>query len=141
MGRMSDAAYAARKEVARVHRELYRALEQGDLAAMEALWADDECVRCVHPGGEALVGREAVLASWRAIFASPGTLRVALEDVAVELRGDVAWVSCVERLRQTLDDERYESAAAATNLFVRAADGWRLVCHHASPIQRRFFGG
>lgn len=29
----------------------YDALEQGDLAQLMAVWADDEDIVCIHPGG------------------------------------------------------------------------------------------
>ena len=45
----------------------YRAFAARDLVAMEALWAQDG-VACVHPGWPALIGRTAVIASYRDIF-------------------------------------------------------------------------
>jgi hypothetical protein len=31
-------------------------------------------------------------------------------------------------------DGTARAAAAATNIFMRTPSGWRLVCHHASPV-------
>ena len=31
-------------------------------------------------------------------------------------------------------DGTARGAAAATNIFMRTPSGWRLVCHHASPV-------
>ena len=56
----------------------YGALEKSDLDAMMAVWAEDEDVYCVHPGGARLSGIEQVRESWRQIFASRQTLRFRL---------------------------------------------------------------
>jgi hypothetical protein len=31
-------------------------------------------------------------------------------------------------------DGTARGAAAATNVFMRTPSGWRMVCHHASPV-------
>ena len=49
----------------------YRAFADGDLAAMDAVWASAAPVACIHPGWNLLDGREAVMASWRAILNNP----------------------------------------------------------------------
>ena len=53
-----------------VNESYYQAFAARDLAAMEALWAP-EGVACVHPGWPALIGRKAVIGSYRDIFAIP----------------------------------------------------------------------
>ena len=45
-----------------VSQAFYEALEAGDIEAMMAVWADDEEVVCVHPGGPRLTGFDAVRA-------------------------------------------------------------------------------
>ena len=40
----------------------YEALEKGDLEAMMAIWADDEEVVCIHPGGQRLTGQSLIVA-------------------------------------------------------------------------------
>src|SRR5712675_1488203 len=45
----------------------YRAFSTGDFVAMSRIWADDG-VSCVHPGWPALVGRAAILESYRDIL-------------------------------------------------------------------------
>ena len=47
----------------------YEALEAGNLDAMMEVWAEDEEIVCVHPGGERLVGYDAVRSSWAQIAA------------------------------------------------------------------------
>ena len=40
-----------------------------DVDSMDGLWASNAPVTCIHPGWEALYGREEVLESWRSIIA------------------------------------------------------------------------
>jgi ketosteroid isomerase-like protein len=133
-----QAPYDAAKEAARANREFYRAFERLDLDAMRAVWLDDDSIQCVHPASERLVGRERVLGSWAAIFAATDEIHFELADLALEIAGDFAWASAIERIRPGKADGPI-TEAVATNLFVRRGDAWKLVLHHASPIARRFF--
>ena len=45
----------------------YDALERADLARLMQVWADDEEIVCVHPGGLRLVGLHAVKEAWQEI--------------------------------------------------------------------------
>ena len=105
---------------------------------MRAVWLDDDSIQCVHPASERLVGRERVHGSWAAIFKATQAIRFELEDLTIEIVGDFAWASAIERIRPNAEAEPI-SEAVATNLFVRRSDGWKLLLHHASPIARRFF--
>lgn len=134
-----DPGYADQKAAARANRAFYRAFEQLDLEAMAQVWLDDERIRCVHPGGELLVGRSRVLQSWAAIFASTDSIEFALEDLEIAVNGDVAWATLTERITVRAGGQEAESATVGTNLFERTADGWKLVLHHGSPLERRFF--
>ncbi len=49
----------------------YRALGEGDVAAMDSLWATAGPVICGHPGAPPLHGRDAVMGSWRQMLRSP----------------------------------------------------------------------
>lgn len=134
-----DASYADQKAAAAANRAFYRAFEKLDLEAMAQVWLDDERIRCVHPGGELLVGRSRVLQSWAAIFASTDSIEFALEDLEIAVTGDVAWATLTERITVRAGGQEAESATVATNLLERTADGWKLVLHHGSPLERRFF--
>ena len=135
---MEGAPYNSAKEAARANREFYRAFERLDFEAMRAVWLDDDSIQCVHPASERLVGRERVHASWAAIFRATDAIHFDLEDLSIEIVGDFAWASLIERIRPGKEGEPL-SEAVATNLFVRRDDGWKLILHHASPIARRFF--
>jgi len=112
----------------------YRALSDRDLSVMGDIWFPADWAECVHPGGTALRGWDTIRDSWRAVFDGNATLTVTPADVRVRIVGDVAWVSCVERIAAAEGDEIHSSLAQATNLFVRHDDRWRLVVHHASPV-------
>jgi len=137
-GAPNDARYGDRKAVARANRAFYDAFERLDLDAMRAVWLADARVRCIHPGGEALVGPESVHGSWARIFASTARIRFEIVDLSIDVAADTAWVGCIERIQARYDDDELVSEAVATNLFERSGDDWRLLLHHASPIARRF---
>src|SRR5258707_14441716 len=78
--------------------EFYRAFAARDLAAMDALWAHQAPVACLHPGWTALKDRDAVIESWGGILPNPGAARVACFDEQVFLYGDAGLVLCEEEL-------------------------------------------
>jgi ketosteroid isomerase-like protein len=115
-----------------VERAFYAAIEAGDLEAMMATWADDDEIVCIHPNGQRLNGHAAIRESWRAIFGSGKRLRVALSRSVRWQGAMLASHTLVQTL--SIDGEPADVAIAATNVFVRGADGWRLLVHHASPL-------
>lgn len=120
----------AEAEVRAAHRRYYEAFETRDLDLMSDVWEHSDRVACTHPGWRTLRGWGAVSGSWFAIFGGPQQLQVILTNEAVEVAGDVAWVTVDENL---LDVEG-SGTVAALNLFVRSDDRWRLVAHHGSPV-------
>lgn len=131
---MSDPFYAERKAAARANLAFYRAFEALDFRAMDGVWLDDDCVKCVHPGWELLVGRDKVMASWEAIFRNTTRIRFDVSDVAVEIIGECAWVTAVEVIDMEAGGGAMRSRAVATNLFLRRDAEYRMVLHHASPV-------
>ncbi len=51
-----------------IEQQFYEALQHGDLERLMAVWADDDDIVCVHPGGPRLVGAAAIRASFEAMF-------------------------------------------------------------------------
>lgn len=117
---MSEAALLA------ANTEFYRAFRDRDYERMDALWARESIVACIHPGAPALYGRGPVLASWRAILGSPDSPRIVCSGEQATLLGEAGMVTCVERVGRT--------RVACTNLFVLERGSWRMLHHHASPI-------
>jgi ketosteroid isomerase-like protein len=118
----SDAVLAA-------NLEFYRAFGARDIAAMEALWAHEAPVACIHPGWPALSDRDAVIESWRSILANPAAPRIACFDERVLLFGDTALVICEEELDG--------GTLIASNLFVREDGAWHIVHHQAGQLVAR----
>ncbi len=103
----------------------YRAMREGNLDAMEALWARGRAVSCTHPSGPAIFGRAAVMASWRAILGhQPPEIRPA--DPQAIVTGRTAMVLCRERIGPV--------ELMASNAWVREDGAWRMVNHQAAPI-------
>lgn len=136
---MSPELRDLRKRAARANRAFYEALEQFDLARMRTIWLDDPGIKCVHPGGELIVGQDRVMESWRLIFGNSQGVRFEVVDLQLEVLGDMAWTNNIERFHIDVEQGVVISEAAATNLFVRRDESWKMVLHHASPIARRFF--
>ncbi len=118
-----------------VEAQFYEALQRGDLEALMALWADDDEVVCVHPGGGGrLVGQAAIRASFEAIFANGG-IPVVPEQVHRLHQLSAALHHLVERIEVVSPEGRQVGWVVATNVFVKTAQGWRIAAHHASPAE------
>ena len=110
----------------------YQAFEARDIDAMMMAWADDEDIVCVHPGGARMVGFEAVRSAWEQLFAGDSKLSFRLDQVVVLETVGLAMQSAIEHVATA--DGTVRGAAVATNVFLRTPMGWRMVCHHASPV-------
>ncbi len=116
-----------------VEAALYEALQRGDLEALMAVWADDDEILCVHPGGGRVVGSGAIRASFEAIF-SNGGIPVQVEQVRRLETLDSALHHLVEKVQVAGADGQQQVAwVMTTNFYVKTALGWRLASHHASP--------
>jgi ketosteroid isomerase-like protein len=104
----------------------YRAFAGKDFAAMEALWARDTPVACIHPLGELLTVREDIMDTWRGILNNPDQPRVVGASEQVTLVGDLAFVVGREFVAG--------SAIVVTNIYVRESGEWRMAHHHSSPM-------
>jgi ketosteroid isomerase-like protein len=115
-----------------IEHQFYEALQRADVDALMAVWADDDDIVCVHPGGPRVVGPGAIRAAFDTIF-SNGAIAVQAEKVRRLHSHTCAVHSVLERV-QVMTAEGPQSAwVLATNVYVKAAQGWRMVAHHASP--------
>jgi uncharacterized protein (TIGR02246 family) len=110
----------------------YEALQRGDLDALMSVWADDDEIVCVHPGGPRVVGPAAIRASFETIFAN-GPIPVQPDQVhrLEALSGVVHHL--LEKVEVNTDEGARAAWVMATNVYLQTARGWRLVAHHASP--------
>ena len=110
----------------------YEALEAGDLDALMALWADDEHVVCIHPGGPRLVGHESIRASWKELL-DTGPLRIRPTAVRAVEGVMVAIHNLVEQVTVSGSRNPQVVEVTATNVYLKGPQGWKMVLHHASP--------
>ena len=116
-----------------VEAAFYEALERCDIEAMMAVWAEDEEVVYVHPGGPRLVGYTMIREAWQRVFANGRKLRVRLSQQTA-VTTPFSMVSTLLEHIANQGDENLSAPVAATNVYVRGALGWRMVAHHASPV-------
>jgi ketosteroid isomerase-like protein len=109
-----------------VNAAFYAAFSAGNIEELARLWADDDDVSCIHPGWPAIVGRTAVVGSWRDILASVNRPHITCREPYAIISGDGGWVLCVELVGAM--------ALAASNHFRCINGAWRLVHHQSSPI-------
>ena len=115
-----------------VEAQFYEALQRGDLSRLMAIWADDDDIACVHPGGPRIVGPQAISAAFEAIFANGG-VPVIPEQVRRLHAVGLAVHHLVERISVRTDEGTQTAWVLATNVYLKTATGWRMVAHHASP--------
>ena len=119
-----------------IEQQFYESLQRGDIERLMAVWSDDEDISCVHPGGPRVVGAAAIRRAFESIFAN-GAINVRPEKVR-RLQTHACSVHSVLEQIQVMTSEGPQSGwVVATNVYVKAAQGWRLVTHHASPGSSR----
>ncbi|HUX32178.1 MAG TPA: nuclear transport factor 2 family protein [Thiobacillus sp.] len=117
-----------------VEAAFYAAFEARNLDAMMAVWALDDSIACIHPLAAPLDGRAAVAAGWHSMFEAAGQFRVQVE-VAHEIREAGQVIRIVREYLVIGQEAEPRPPILATNVYRREADGWRMVLHHASPLQ------
>jgi ketosteroid isomerase-like protein len=107
-------------------------MQLGDIDKLMACWADEDDIVCVHPGGPRLVGALAIRGGFEAMF-SHGTIRAHIEHVRQVQSLGVSIHSVLERVEVLTASGPAQAYVIATNVYLKTAQGWRLVAHHASP--------
>jgi uncharacterized protein (TIGR02246 family) len=115
-----------------IEAQFYEALQQADLERLMAVWADDDEVFCVHPGGPRVIGLAAIRTTFAAIF-SNGAIPVQAEQVRRVQSETSAVHSVIERVHIGTAQGGQTAWVLATNVYVKTMQGWRMVAHHASP--------
>ncbi len=115
------------------NQRFYDAFGALDIDQMEAAWEHSQEALCVHPGWPPIVGWELIRDSWQRIFYNTTLMHFNLQYVNVSVHGDCGWVTCVENITSVLQGTASNFGILATNIFVRTAQGWRMIAHHASP--------
>ncbi|MGE0071473.1 MAG: nuclear transport factor 2 family protein [Thiomonas sp.] len=115
-----------------VEAAFYDTLASGNVDALMSLWAEDEDVCCIHPGGQRLDGHAAVRDGFAQLLAGGG-LQINAEVQHRWHSLSSAVHSVVERMQVEVDGQMRWGFVLATNVFIHTPAGWRLVLHHASP--------
>lgn len=116
----------------------YEAFEARDIEAMMAVWAEDEEIVCVQPGGLRAVGYAAVREIWSEVFSGDQRLRLHFSGPLLLQTISMAVHSVTEHVTVG-DEEEPRGTVEATNVFLHTPSGWRLLVHHASsaPVAKR----
>lgn len=115
-----------------VEEAFYDAMQRADLPGLMALWADDDDVVCVHPGGQRITGLEAIRASWQEIFAN-GSVNVRPAEIRAYEGPLLSVHNVIEQVQVSGRMGEEVVQCVATNIYVKGAAGWRLLIHHSSP--------
>ena len=124
---------AADDDEAALMQRLRRLRRRVLLRVMMAVWAEDEEIICVHPGGPRLSGPDEVRSSWARIFSAGAGPRVHItQQVAV-----TAMMIAVHSVHENFTvegDARAQVPVIATNVYLRTAAGWRMT--HSPEAKR-----
>lgn len=110
----------------------YEALQSGDIERLMACWANEEDIICVHPGGPRLIGAVAIRHSFEIMFGH-GPIRSFPERLHKLETITSAVHNLIERVEIYTAEGAQIAFVTSTNVYMRTAEGWRMVAHHASP--------
>ena len=114
---------------AEVETAFYEALNRADIEALMALWAEDEEIVCIHPGGPRLHGHAAIQQSWEAIL-ERGGLQIRPSQLYETKNLMTSVHTVIEGVTSTGSTE--PAHLVATNVYMKTPRGWRIVLHHVS---------
>ncbi|MCU9847445.1 nuclear transport factor 2 family protein [Defluviimonas sp. WL0024] len=106
------------------------AMANGDNGPMADVWSASEGATAQHPIGGRNLGRADVVASFGAVAKAATGGEVALLDQKIELGGDMAVETGVEKGRVTLAGHAAEIEHRVTNVYRREGGVWKIVHHH-----------
>ena len=115
-----------------VEEAFYSALAHADVPGVMAVWADDEEVVCVHPGGRRLTGLHAVRLSFEEMLAN-GPVSIRIRDVQVFESATLSVHNLVEQVAVTGPLGTRWIDVLVTNVYIKGSVGWQLLVHHAAP--------
>ncbi len=121
-------------QIIKSNSRFYEALGDRDLELMKTVFVPDERAGCTHPGWIMLRGYDAIIQSWENVFDPEDKLHINLHNVTVDLRGDSAWVTCIQELTYIRRDPVMMNVSVSTNIFEKTDSGWLMLIHHASPV-------
>ena len=97
----------SRESLLEANAAFYQAFESLDMRAMAALWEESDRLFCVHPGGQPLYGRAAVIGSWRNIMSNTGRIRFTITGLRAHIDGLVGRVTVHEDIQSIAGGQRH----------------------------------
>lgn len=123
-----------KKKIMEINNKFYEALGTRNLELMEKIWVKDERSGCVHPGWTVLRSWQAIKQSWENIFDPRDQVDINISDISVEIKKDMAWLTCIQEMIYIKRDPVMFNISQSTNIFERIDSDWYMIFHHASPI-------
>jgi len=116
----------------------YAALSARDIRAMEKVWSRKPDIRNIGPRSKAIdVGWDGLKKGLETVFDAFPELTVSEEQIHIRIRGQVAWVSGIEKAqRKTKTGETQTGTNFGTSIFEKQEGRWLMVYHHASAISQ-----
>jgi ketosteroid isomerase-like protein len=108
------------------------AFRDGDVKVLESMLTPD--YRHTNGGTGSILGRD----EWLSYVRTRGPVtftRYENEDLKIDLRGEVAVVTGVNRSAGTRGGGGFDMALRFTQTWVQTADGWRRASFHDSPLE------
>ncbi|MGI9534007.1 MAG: YybH family protein [Thermodesulfobacteriota bacterium] len=121
-------------KILKINELFYEALGTRNVKLMKEVWANDEKVGCVHPGWTILRSWVAIMQSWENVFDPADQVDINLSDIKLNIKGNLAWITCVQEMVYINRDPVSYNLSQSTNIFEKSNEEWKLVVHHASPI-------
>ncbi len=110
----------------------YDAFSTLDAGAMRSVWCHLDAVYCIHPGGPALRGIDAVVQSWAEIFGSADPPSIEFRLLERRTGSTLAIHLVEESIRPGSTSGEPASTVLATNTYLLHDGEWHMLSHHSS---------
>jgi ketosteroid isomerase-like protein len=115
-----------------VERAFYEAFSKLDAGAMRRVWCQSDAVYCIHPGGPALRGIDAIVQSWAEIFDSADPPSIEFRPLERQTGNTLAIHLVEESIRPGSASGKPASTVLATNTYLLQDGEWHMFSHHSS---------
>src|SRR3546814_4774855 len=103
---------------------------------MMRVWADDEEVVCIHPGGMRTIGYDAMQSVWQQIFANgPVTIHPIRPMLMTSVMSSIHVL--IEQITVTTAHGEKSAPCYTPNIFTKGPTGWKMILHHADRKRTR----
>jgi ketosteroid isomerase-like protein len=122
------------KDVRAASESFYAALNRmlnGNAASLADIWSHSADVTTQHPIGGREVGWDTVRNTWEQVAAVSRDGKVALADQRIQLGGDTAIETGVEKGSFSMAGQSIPVEGRVTNVYRRHNGTWKIVHHHA----------